>query len=116
MKKERYTISLNGRSYTFQTSESEADMLRAARLVDEKTDETLALSPSVDTLTAITVTAYAFALDAVKAQDEAMRLRRQMQTLQQKLEAAQTGQYSFLSPEPHEGADEKKRKGKGHDQ
>lgn len=86
MAKIKTTVRVAGRDYTLVGGESEEQTRRVAIYVDRKMTE-LALASRLDSQTVAVLTAMNIAEDLLKAQDENTSLRRELLSMQEKLEA-----------------------------
>lgn len=86
MAKIKTTVRVAGRDYTLVGGESEEQTRRVAICVDRKMTE-LALASRLDSQTVAVLTAMNIAEDLLKAQDENTSLRRELLSMQEKLEA-----------------------------
>ena len=77
MEKKRVTIRVAGKDYNMTSSDSEAYVRRVAAYVDRKIGE-LTLATRLPAADAAVLTAITLADDALKAQDENTRLRREL--------------------------------------
>lgn len=86
MAKIKTTVRVAGRDYALVGGESEEQTRRVAIYVDRKMTE-LALASRLDSQTVAVLTAMNIAEDLLKAQDENTSLRRELLSMQEKLEA-----------------------------
>lgn len=86
MAKIKTTVRVAGRDYTLVGEDSEEQIRRVAIYVDRKMTE-LAMASRLDAQTVAVLTAMNIADDLIKAQDENTHLRRELLSMQEKLES-----------------------------
>ena len=86
MAKIKTTVCVAGRDYTLVGEDSEEQIRRVAIYVDRKMTE-LAMASRLDAQTVAVLTAMNIADDLIKAQDENTHLRRELLSMQEKLES-----------------------------
>ncbi len=84
MKKNKVLIHLMGREYALLTDEDAAQVQRIARYVDRKMREASIASRAGDNVVP-TLTAMTLAGELFRAQDENVRLKKELAALQEKL-------------------------------
>ena len=82
IQKSKVVIHLMGRNYTLLTREDPAQVQRVARYVDRKMRETAIASRAGDAM-ALTLTALTLGGELLRAQDENVRLKKELAALRQ---------------------------------
>ena len=86
MSKTRTTVRIAGREYPISSSDGEAYVQRVARYVDRKITE-LSLATRLSALDSATLAAMTIADELAKSQEEIARLRRQLESERDELQA-----------------------------
>ena len=90
MSKTRTTVRIAGREYPISSSDGEAYVQRVARYVDRKITE-LSLATRLSALDSATLAAMTIADELAKSQEEIARLRRQLESERDELQALRAG-------------------------
>ena len=86
MSQTRTTVRIAGREYPISSSDGEAYVQRVARYVDRKITE-LSLATRLSALDSATLAAMTIADELAKSQEEIARLRRQLESERDELQA-----------------------------
>ena len=89
MEKQKITVTVAGKNYTLVSGDPPAYVKRVAAFVDRKLNETAAAVTNLPSAQATVLTCFNLADDLLKAQDENMILRKQVEQLARSAKAIQ---------------------------